>query len=327
MMSFPSVPSADDSVRLGAAPVLASPGGGAAARAAQAIERLAQARGFIVDLDGTLVASGQALPGAARLLAYGGERCVIVSNNSRDTARSLSRKLKRIGLRITPEHIVLAGEQAVLMVARRYPGARIRLAASATLAAFARRQGCVLVEHAPDVVILGRDVHFNYAKLAAIVNDVRGGARLIVTNPDLSHPTNGGGLVPETGSLMRAVIGCAGVAPEQIVGKPEQPLFIEALQRLGTPAASTLVIGDNPATDAAGAARLGMPMVLVGASECADVASLAALFPSEDGEQAQCRRSSMALQGQGVKCIAERCDESLVAGCATHNAQELTIDF
>jgi 4-nitrophenyl phosphatase len=289
-MSFPLAPSADDSRCRDAAPVLAAPddgvaAGSAAVRAARAIERLTQARGFIVDLDGTLVASGQALPGAARLLAYLGERCVIVSNNSRDTARSLSRKLDRLGLRIAPERIVLAGEQAVLMVARRYPGARIRLAASPTLTQFARRQGCLLVEHAPDIVILGRDVRFNYAKLAALVNELRGGARLIVTNPDLSHPTKDGGLMPETGTLMQAVIACAGVTPEQIVGKPEQPLFIEALQRLGTTAASTVVIGDNPATDAAGAARLGMPLVLVGASRSADVASLAALFPSEEGEQ------------------------------------------
>src|SRR5260370_619073 len=122
-MSFPFAPSADDSRCRDAAPVLAAPddgvaAGSAAVRAARAIERLTQARGFIVDLDGTLVASGQALPGAARLLAYLGGRCVIVSNNSRDTARSPSRKLDRLGLRVPAAGIGLAGGRAVLSGAR-----------------------------------------------------------------------------------------------------------------------------------------------------------------------------------------------------------------
>jgi 4-nitrophenyl phosphatase len=250
----------------------------AESRIAQIRERLAQARGFIVDLDGTLVASGQALPGAAELLDYVAERYVIVSNNSRDTALSLSRKLGRLGLRVEADRIVLAGEQAVLMVAAQHPQARIRLISSGTLMRFAKQQGCNVVDTAPDFVVLGRDVTFTYEKLTTIVNEVRSGARLIVTNPDLSHPAADGRLMPETGALMRAVVACSGVMPEQIVGKPGKALFIEGLQRLGTPAAATLVIGDNPATDALGATRLGMPQVLVGSHPHADVASLAALF-------------------------------------------------
>jgi hypothetical protein len=37
-------------------------------------------------------------------------------------------------------------------------------------------------------VALVRDERFKHAKLSAIVNDLRRGARLVVTDPDLSHP-------------------------------------------------------------------------------------------------------------------------------------------
>ncbi|NPT61960.1 HAD hydrolase-like protein [Paraburkholderia elongata] len=57
---------------------------------------------------------------------------------------------------------------------------------------------------------------------------------------------------------------------------------MQALRRLGTPSAATLIIGDNPAaTNTTGAARLSMPLVLVATHAQADVASLAELFDPE----------------------------------------------
>jgi FMN phosphatase YigB (HAD superfamily) len=52
---------------------------------------------------------------------------------------------------------------------------------------------------------------------------------------------------------MHAVDACSGVTPQQIVGKPGKALFIEGLRRLGAPTTASLMIGDNPATDAIGA--------------------------------------------------------------------------
>jgi ribonucleotide monophosphatase NagD (HAD superfamily) len=89
--------------------------------------------------------------------------------------------------------------------------------------------------------------------------------------------------VPETGALMQAVVACSGVQPAQVIGKPGHRLFREALHRLQAHAADTLMIGDNPATDALGAAGLGMRCVLVGEGRGAQVASLAALLGAGDG--------------------------------------------
>ncbi|HEY1611516.1 MAG TPA: HAD hydrolase-like protein, partial [Paraburkholderia sp.] len=195
-----------------------------------------------------------------------------------DTAGTLARRLWRYGLKVEPERIVLAGEQAVLLAARLYPHARMRVVASPTLMRFAAAHGCNVVEHDPDVILLGRDLRFCYARLQSVANQLRQGAKLIVANPDLSHPSEDGGVTPETGSLMQAVVACSGVEPTCIVGKPEPLLLQEALRRLGTNATTTLVIGDNPLTDGAGAKRLSMPCLLVGSHAHANVASLASVF-------------------------------------------------
>ena len=84
------------------------------------------------------------------------------------------------------------------------------LLASPALRAAARRHKLELVETGAELVVLCRDRNFNYAKLAAAANAVRGGAKLIVANPDLTHPGRSGTVVPETGSLLRAVLACAG---------------------------------------------------------------------------------------------------------------------
>jgi ribonucleotide monophosphatase NagD (HAD superfamily) len=62
----------------------------------------------------------------------------------------------------------------------------------------------------PQCVIVGRDIAFTYAKLEEAVRCVDLGARLIVANPDVSHPGKGGRRVAETGALAAAIIAVVG---------------------------------------------------------------------------------------------------------------------
>jgi HAD superfamily hydrolase (TIGR01450 family) len=232
---------------------------------------------FIIDLDGTLIRGGEATEGALGFLRKVTGRFVVVSNNSRDTGRSLSTKLRRVGFAIPGERIVLAGEETIGFVARCYPGARCLIAASTILRHAARRQGLVPVNEGADVVILGRDTRWSYDKLALLANEVRRGAVLVGTNPDLTHPHNDGLVVPETGSLLAAVEAAAGIAPAHVIGKPAPALFLIALQRLGSTREDTIVIGDNPLTDRAGAHSVGLRSLIVHADRAGGLPNLADL--------------------------------------------------
>lgn len=218
----------------------------------------------MIDLDGTLVHGRTIIPGAVELIRQIGDRFVIVSNNSTHSASGLASELALAGLEIPAGRIILAGVMAVQRTALDFPGARVLVIGSAQLKREADRAELKLVQEAADVVLLGRDEAFSYDTLTLAANEIRRGASLIACNPDRFHPGANGVLVPETGALMQAIVACANPPNVRVIGKPQPDLFQEAVKRLNSVPATSVVIGDNPETDAAGAARLGMPYLLVG---------------------------------------------------------------
>lgn len=156
--------------------------------AAEQLVGLAGAKGYIVDLDGTLVHGRRAIAGAAELLALIAGRFVVLSNNSTHQCGTLARELAASGLPVSAGDIVLAGAAAVELLARESPGARVMMLAGRELQALARELGLRPVAERPDIVLLARDLRFSYARLRRAANAVRAGAALVAANPDATHP-------------------------------------------------------------------------------------------------------------------------------------------
>lgn len=214
---------------------------------------------ILCDLDGCLIAAGRALPGAVAFAETAGERLSIVSNNSADTALTLSRKLAGIGLDLPPERIFLAGELAVRTVAAEYPGGRVLLFSEPALQGLAEELGLrQLRGHEADAVILARDTSFTLTRLEEALRALEKGAALTLTNPDLFHPNADGRPVPETGALFAGLRACLPDIGARVIGKPE-PLLIEAaLRHSGVAAARAVFVGDNAETDGIAAERSGL---------------------------------------------------------------------
>lgn len=243
-------------------------------------------RGWLIDLDGTLLCGGRAMPGAHAFLEACAGRFVVVSNDAEHTPAELASNLRRIGFDVPADRIVLAGTVGLDEMAVRRPGARVLALASDSLLRHARERGLTPVRTRPDIVFLGRDRRFSHARLALAANAVRAGAELVVANPDLVHPGPGGTIVPETGALLAALLACTGPVNYRLVGKPEPALFAAGLALLGLPKRAVAMLGDNPRTDGEGARRFGLRYV-----EIAD-----GLFPPAHGETACSRQEAvMAL--------------------------------
>jgi ribonucleotide monophosphatase NagD (HAD superfamily) len=114
------------------------------------------------------------------------------------------------------------------------------------------------------VVAVGNDFGLTYARLTAAVRAVARGAALVTPNVDARLPIEGGEFLPGCGAIVEAVA-TAGMRRPEIVGKPEPPLFLMALARLGVLASEAVMVGDSVASDIRGARRVGMRAILYAA--------------------------------------------------------------
>jgi 4-nitrophenyl phosphatase len=113
----------------------------------------------------------------------------------------------------------------------------------------------------PDTVVVGLDLHFNYAKLAEAQRAILAGAAFICSNRDRAYPVEGR-LLPGAGTIVAAIE----VATERkalCIGKPEPFLFEEAIRRAGKTDGRVVVVGDSTDYDIVAAHRVGAVGVLI----------------------------------------------------------------
>ena len=216
------------------------------------------AKGYLIDLDGTLISGSTLLPGSISFLAKLQAPFVILSNDSEHVPQQVAAMFRKHGLPIGRRDVVLAGAVAIESIAARSPGASVMLLGSTALAVLAQKLGLRLYNDSPDIVLIARDRGFTFDKLAAAARAVQRGAHVVLACPDTSHPGRHGEPVPEVGALAAALFACVGPVPHEVIGKPEAALFEIGCQRLGMRPAECLMVGDNPLTDGAGAARAGI---------------------------------------------------------------------
>lgn len=224
-----------------------------------------RAAAVLCDWDGCLAIDNRLQPGVADFLRHA-RRVAIISNNSTMNRAACQRRLAREGVKIAPDHIHLAG-QALLDHARAtFADRPVHLVAHRAMRRHARGIDLNLARGEEDVaaVLLLRDPHFDYDRLTLAAHHVRGGAQFWIANPDMQHPSHGCAM-PETGALASAVAAVAGRPPDRIIGKPGPLLFQDALASLRLAPEDVLMIGDNPATDIAGAMAAHIPSMLVSA--------------------------------------------------------------
>jgi HAD superfamily hydrolase (TIGR01450 family) len=239
-------------------------------------------RGLLCDLDGCLVAGHRPLPGAREFLAYADERLFIISNNSTDTPRTLSARLRRIGLRVPEDRIALAGATAVEELAALGRGGRVAIYGSPAIVGHAKSLGLVIDYRHPEYVLLTRDVRFSYVRLHRIVQQLERGASLVVSNLDVSHPGDAGVRVIDTGVLLEAIKTCLPGLRYRSIGKPSSILYQAATKRMAADPDELLAIGDNPVTDREGARRMGIKCVLIGPAAEAQFRDLMAMMDGSE---------------------------------------------
>jgi 4-nitrophenyl phosphatase len=229
-------------------------------------EQLKSLQNFLVDMDGVLWRGNMPLPGAARFFDVLRRRRLgytLVTNNASRTVQQYVSKLERMGLSVEPERILSSAiATAEWLRAELPPGVPIYIVGMDGLRSALQEAGFLLSDgEGAAAVVVGLDLEFDYARLDRAARLVREGALFIGTNPDRTFPTPSGE-APGAGSLLAAVEAASGQSPI-IIGKPERPLFEQALKRLGAEAATSAMVGDRLETDIVGAKLAGLRTILV----------------------------------------------------------------
>jgi glycerol 3-phosphatase-2 len=233
----------------------------------------------LLDLDGVLHRGSEPIAGAPETVAALhrlGVPLAFVTNNSARTPGRIAERLWAMGIEARPHEVVTSALATAALLRGRAVRTAFVIGEEGIRGALAEAGIEVLDGEPPraDVVVVGWDRSTDYAKLRTAALLVQRGSALVATNADRSYPAPDG-LWPGAGALLAAVTTATG-AEAEIVGKPEAPLFREALRRTG--GVRALAVGDRLETDILGAAALGIDTLLVlsGAATPADLVRWAA---------------------------------------------------
>ena len=224
----------------------------------------------LADLDGVVYAGAGALPHAVESLnlSRDGRRLGYITNNASRTDASVAEHLSDLGLATAPADVVTSPQAADAAAGRacraRLDGARGRRRRSGDEL---EKAGFVVTrsaEDAPAAVVQGFAPEVGWAQLAEAayalaLPEEEGGIPWIATNTDWTIP-QARGIAPGNGTLVSAVHTAVGRLAT-VAGKPEVPIFDEAVARFG--ARHPLFLGDRLDTDILGANRAGIPSALV----------------------------------------------------------------
>ncbi|MCM3126680.1 TIGR01457 family HAD-type hydrolase [Paenibacillus provencensis] len=225
---------------------------------------MSQPKAYLLDLDGTIYHGKHRIDGADQLIQHLRNSAIpylYVTNNSSRTPEGVAEHLRSLGIEAIGEEVCTSAVAAAEYVAKESPGARVAYIGENGLYQAIQAAGLEITESKPQYVIQGIDREFTYDKLTQALRWINGGARFILTNPDLQLPADDG-LTPGAGTIGAAIEAATQVKPI-VIGKPSSILMKHAIDRLGLPATEVAVIGDNMRTDIAAGAAAGCLSILV----------------------------------------------------------------
>jgi 4-nitrophenyl phosphatase len=247
----------------------------ASAPAAAVRERLRAVRGFVFDMDGTLVLGDRRnrglvpLPGAIEITRWAAGRGLpfaAFTNGTTRTPAQYAQALRDLGFDIGDQAVMTPASSAAAVLTRR-GHRRVLVLGQEALAAPLRDAGLDVVlpgEAKPqaDAVIAGWYPDFTMAGLEAACHVVWDGAEVYSASQSMFFATAQGraiGTSRAISAMIRSLTGCR----VHVVGKPSLAALRSAASRLGLRPAELAVVGDDPELEVPMAHRGGALAIAV----------------------------------------------------------------
>lgn len=221
-------------------------------------------KGFIIDMDGVIYHGNRLLPGAAdfvKWLQENGKQYLFLTNNSAKTPKELRQKLLRMNLDVPEKNFYTSALATASFIKEQAGECSAYVIGEAGLLNALYDAGITMNEVNPEYVIVGEGMTYSYETLTKAVNLVKGGARLIGANTDISGPVENG-IAPGCGALV-APIEIATGKKAYFCGKPNPLMMRTGLRLLGCHSQEAVIVGDRMDTDIVAGTESGAQTVLV----------------------------------------------------------------
>jgi HAD superfamily hydrolase (TIGR01450 family) len=265
------------------------------------VARLREVRGFLFDMDGTLVLGDQRthrlrpLPGAldiTRFLTARQVPYVVFTNGTARPPEHYAAMLREAGFALTDVQLLTPASSAVDVFLRR-GHRRVMVLGTDGLRRPLADAGFELVlpegRTAADAVLAGWYREFTMDALEAACNAVWGGARLYSSSRSVFFATADGPMMGTSRAISAMIHSLTGCRVE-VVGKPSADALRSAAHRLGVPPRTLAVVGDDP--------ELEVPMAHCGKALAVAVATGLAEAEAYD-HLPEARRPHLSVHGVG----------------------------
>ena len=228
---------------------------------------LTDKRLFLLDMDGTLYLDDALFPGTLpflRRIREKGGRYLFLTNNSSRGADAYVEKLRRLGIKSTPEDFLTSVDALILFLRKGdYQSKALYAAGTESFRSQLRQAGFPVTadRDEAEVLICGFDTELTFQKLEDACILLNRGVEFLATNPDWVCPT-WYGYVPDCGSVCEMLFRATGRRPK-VIGKPQPEMALLAMESTGFSPEETVLVGDRLYTDIACAANAGIDSVLV----------------------------------------------------------------
>lgn len=225
---------------------------------------LEEIRLFVLDLDGTVYLGDRLLPGVPHFLERAretGRRILFFTNNTSRNPQEYIEKLGRMGIVISRQEIMTAGDVTIRFLRHSYPGKSVFLLGVSALRQSFLEAGIPLTEESPDLVVAGFDKTLTYERLEKACTFLRRGAEFFATHPDINCPTEAEP-IPDCGAICAAITASTGFLPKAL-GKPAAETVEMVLEATGCRREEIAFVGDRLYTDVACGTKNGAKGLLV----------------------------------------------------------------
>jgi len=223
--------------------------------------------GLLIDIDGVLTVSWEAIdgaPGALAELRASGVPLRFATNTTTRTRRQVAGLINAAGMPVDPDEILTAPAATAAYLRAHHPDSRCFILNSGDL-----REDLPDVDLVDDrddgpvdvVVIGGAGMNFTHEQLNRAFGHLLDGAVFVAMHRNLYWRT-ANGMELDTGAYVRALEESSGLTPV-VLGKPSPDFFATGVTELGVPAERVAMIGDDIENDVLAAQRCGLTGVLV----------------------------------------------------------------